>query len=343
MEVILSPSILTQSPQLGKEKSAHPRQRCNLKPRRRRPTDADRPFPEEANSDLLAYAAKLGAKPEQLAFAEALEQLGLHAKARRAALCGRLGTRLICDKECHQLYRRFWCGLRSCSRCGRLASKRVAENHEAQVRGTIPQMERECRKRGHPYISNGVEFATATLDPPSPDDVKEFNERIKRFFSAVRRRLGISNDAAGMVFLTEIDGNVIRGRGFYSGPPLPTDSEGTWSNIAGPNAKITITPERSVSSGVRDALRHSVDATPAGLAELEAAFDGVRRVHSLGSFYAAPTGTNEERNRCPLCGGALLAFIGPMVPIQRLEAEGVPELSEVRRQMRDAGPQRADA
>ncbi len=74
---------------------------------------------------------------------------------------------------------------------------------------------------------------------------------------------------------------------------------------------------------------------PKRLAQLELAFHGVRRVHTLGAFYnALPKPESEEPKSCdPSCPecGAVLIRKGPLVPISVLKQEGCVDLDEAKR------------
>lgn len=70
---------------------------------------------------------------------------------------------------------------------------------------------------------------------------------------------------------------------------------------------------------------------PERLADLEAAFHGVRRVSTLGAFYKALPKDSGEGNglECPRCGAALVKD-GGLWPIPLLRREGFIELEEAR-------------
>ena len=73
---------------------------------------------------------------------------------------------------------------------------------------------------------------------------------------------------------------------------------------------------------------------PARLADLELAFHGVRRAHTLGAFYNALPKDKPEQNGCgpsyPECGSALNQD-GCFLAVRILEREGRVDVGEARR------------
>jgi hypothetical protein len=322
--------------QTHEEESPNLHQKSSLKSRRRRRAgDTDRPFPVEAQTDFFAYAEKHGAKPDQLAFARELDDRGLREKARRAALCGVLGGRWVCE-QFHWYYRKFRCGLRSCPYCARIAARKNMQSHGEQAAAVAPRIAQECRRRGLVCTPAVVEFVVETADPPTPRDMRKFNTGIKAFLGAVQRRSGSAKDSQGAIWSTEAQGNTLRAKAFYVGPRLSADLADACSKIVGANARLAITPQRSISAGVMDVLQVTADTNPTRSAETEAVCDGVRRLHSAGAFYGR-TATAVDRETCPKCGRPLNP-VGGWRPIASLESEGAVELGKARRQMRSAPP-----
>jgi hypothetical protein len=182
-----------------------------------------------------------------------------------------------------------------------------------------------------------IEFLSPATGGASPDAVKEFDEDLKNFLSKAQRKLKSDAQSSGLYAVTHVEGKTIRAEALYMGPALSAEAIREWSEIAGPNSQIRITPERSVSTILRDVLR-PCDGGPAARAELELACEGVRRVRALGALYAPKaTPTEENDRRCPLCGSELLKTYR-WEPIREMEAEGVGDLSRIRREAQRAGP-----
>jgi hypothetical protein len=301
--------------------------RTAARPRSR--SEANIPFPREARTDLFTYAASLGADPSQLAFARELNGRGLPEKARRAALCSLLGHQVVCaGAPSHVFYRKFRCGLRGCLTCSRIASKKSIETYEPRIRLAAPRLAEECRKRGQLCVSARIEFVADT-GKASPEDVQQFDEHIKSFFNAAKKGVGVGKESSGLIATTQVDGDTIRAVALYVGPRLPDEVIAHWTRIAGPDARIAITPQRSTSMGVREALA-PLENGPAAMAQLEAACDGVRRIRTLGGFYAkGGTPKEEHAKQCPLCGSELLNVYAWM-PITELEAVCIGELNRIR-------------
>jgi len=75
---------------------------------------------------------------------------------------------------------------------------------------------------------------------------------------------------------------------------------------------------------------------PIRLAELELAFNRVRRVHAMAGFYNAiskgPT-PKPPSPPCPVCGGVVLDATGPLRPVTHFEQLGIKDFDAARREV----------
>jgi hypothetical protein len=160
---------------------------------------------------------------------------------------------------------------------------------------------------------------------PSAEEVRKFNKDIRRFFRAIEKRFGISRRDYGFLWCCEFgSGNTnLHAHGVYVGPALPQrkrELSKLWAEIRGDGSRIvSIKQARSFEAALGHALKYPskfFDAAPERLAELEVAFDRVRRVHTLARFYNPDIerepgeDVSADAGHCPLCGDVLLDVKG---------------------------------
>jgi hypothetical protein len=155
---------------------------------------------------------------------------------------------------------------------------------------------------------------------PSADQVRSFNEKIRRLFRLIEKRLRISRRDYGFGWMDEFgSGNSnLHAHGVYVGPYLPqTLLSQWWREITGDSYVVSIKTAPAFENALSHALKYPSkfwDAPPSRLVELEKAFHKVRRFHTLARFYNPPETLNEpgmesdakdEAKRCPCCGSYL--------------------------------------
>jgi hypothetical protein len=207
-----------------------------------------------------------------------------------------------------------------------------------------------ARKRG--YVIAKLDFTSINLGVmPTGDEVKEFNECIKRFMRAFERKMGISRKDYGLLYCDEFGGannTNLHAHGAYVGPVIPRQWFGKgqllsemWKEacegtvFAG--SFIVSIKQTKFEIAVAHALKYAgkfISKEPERLAALEVAFHGVRRVHSLAAFYNVKAKKEDREDApCPACGSALVRLDG-YVPIAELMGAGFCDLDEAHKEER---------
>jgi hypothetical protein len=296
-------------------------------------------------------ARMAGASRDQLRKADAMKRAGLDEAARRQALCGVLGTRQDCTSSaCGQrLYTPFRCKNRYCLTCARAAYGQLFKKHIS----LLPVAERLVSGSPNCVVAK-LDFTTINRGRmPTRDEVRVFNTCIKRFVRIVERELGITRKQYGLVYCDEFGGDNtnLHAHAVYVGPRLPRPKakgakalgqlalwwkEACEGTVYHGSFIISVKPAKSFEGGLAHALKYAgkfLSKDPVRLAELELAFHGVRRVHTLGAFYnAAPKAKPAEKHAgasCPGCGSALKS-VGPWLPVSVLKREGRTDLNDFR-------------
>jgi hypothetical protein len=213
----------------------------------------------------------------------------------------------------------------------------MRKTYEKSVARLIPTIKEECRKRGHLFTSTSVELVAQTARTPTPGDVKEVQQKIKKFFHSAQKRLRIPKEAYLAIWSIEPGDKGVHAIGRFIGPHLPATLQRELAELGGSSARFSIrSAGHGVSAGLRDVFPVSVDAEPESRAALEAASKGIRLVHTMGSLYGPKPLVATEEQRCPICGAALMPC-GDWVGLAQLASEEIQELSYVRRTRRAAG------
>jgi hypothetical protein len=324
---------------------------------------AERPtfsFPAPSPEEEKRVAAGISdAERLQWETAAAMAKRGLVAKAKRHLHCGRVGARLRClsfetGQKPHRFYRPFDCKCRYCKKCG---PKIFRQYFVKYIKRLCPVVE-ALVERGS--VVAKLDFTTINhWRMPTPEMVKAFNGCIKRFARLLERRLALSRRDYGLLYCDEFgrDNTNLHAHAMYVGPRLPRPrrpkkgrlrpNDGLLSELWRDACQgtvfrgskiISVKRAESFEKGLAHALKYAGKFLPGGadrLAALEEAFDGVRRVHTLASFYRVPRHQDEDKENdlaCPLCGGAL-ERVGPMSFVVNLRNQGYLDLEDARRQI----------
>jgi hypothetical protein len=317
-----------------------------------------------------------GAAAAQLQKAALMHAAGLRSKARRQASCAIYGRIWACENAHEMYHRFFcknrYCTNPACGQrfFRELFDKYIALDEVACA--MVPQWEnRPHRKpRAGERVIAKIDITTVnTGRMPTRGDVQLFNRNIRRLFRAAEREFGLSFPKRvkqgghlvparstlagdyGVLWTDEFGGAAKRAgkRGnsnlhahaVYCGPFIPQDwLSRKWSEICGDGSKIiSIKSARTFRAALYHALKYAgkfLSSDPARLAELELAFDRVRRVHTMGGFYNALHGAVQPKAspRCPHCDGVMLDPIGPLRSVRLFEMQGIFDFDLVSRESR---------
>jgi hypothetical protein len=302
-------------------------------------------------------------------------------KANRLANCGVTGRRLDCSDhpEEHRFFGRFNCGVRYCRSCG----TRIFAELFGKYVGLWPIVERMVVTPGFrsANVIATLDFTAVNLDRmPTPEEIREFNQDVRTCVRLITERLEVSSKEYGFLWCDEFGGwdlkkeaynTNLHAHGVFVGPYIPYELLlETWVSLRAKKdgargvfikkQKLDDQPfdtserehrrfARAVGHALKYTGKHVLRSDGKRLAELEAAFHGVRRVHTMGVFYHADVSCkascdlcakpcdrcnghqNEHRckshrsdSRCPLCSGYL------MTPSE----SGYAELAILRREFR---------
>jgi hypothetical protein len=286
-------------------------------------------FEQEAGEYLLGDG-----KGENQAQARALENLnvGLSGKAQRLALCGRLARPMRCEKCGSEHKSTFRCGLRSCPTCAPRNFDRLFAKY--LVLDSLIPAELKCRPGW------GWKDITFTFRHygrfPSPQAIRGYGRVVRAVMEKALR--DVTRSRQGYVLMPTRRGfgkkrpwGTLRASEFgfdntnvhfnvaYFGPLIPQKklSRLFEEETGGESFRVWIERSRKgFASSLAHALKYTAKlaaSTPEGLADLEAAFDGTRRVQTAGLFYGVKLPEFVPVTpRCPVpgCGGFLKPVSG---------------------------------
>jgi hypothetical protein len=297
--------------------------------------------------------------------AKLLFERGLERKAIRFVNCNRLGRPGVCQTNPeHRFYELHGCGVIFCRECGLLDRRRLFE----QYREVIASALKNLGGMPHGWVLARINFTLRSDGSPiTPEQVKKLNAAVR----VVMRKTVGSPKGYGMLFIDEMGfearGHIRERRagglnlhchGLYLGPRLDWEKtrdlwmQETEKKFGVPSLGFYISRvrgfERNPERAVRWALNHMLKyvskppaVTAERLADLVSAFNGARRVHSLGLFYAVKVEPREKLLcPCPKCRAdgieSGVAFDGKslpnggciprLVPIEDLKAQGYEDI-----------------
>jgi hypothetical protein len=189
---------------------------------------------------------------------------------------------------------------------------------------------------------------------PDRERNRALNQSIKRFCHAVEREYGIPRNEYGLAYSDEIGGGNTNchAHAVYVGPWLPNKRRQLsrlWSRITPDRSFIlSIKYARSLEAALAHATKYPSKllsrSTPERLADLEKAYDRVRRFHLLGAFdkrlllpeecaaEEKKKGEFRSGRKCPHCGGKLSEPNG-WHPSSDLSRRGLEDIAAVRREV----------
>lgn len=289
---------------------------------RKRGRDPREALPE--CDDLEALADTFGANERQRRQGVALERRGLHAKAKRHILCGRLGKRQNCqENDRHRFFRSYRCQGRYCEACGPAWFRKKFSDLLLALEPLVDRLLHDGARRGREMVVANVDFTTPnTGEMPEPEQVRGFHRAQHDFWRLAERLLGVSRSEYGWAGCDEFGGSNtnLHRHSLYVGPVLlqrHKELSAIWSvaniqdrarrrevirsarkygvrnlwNALRPEEHrfVSIKRARSFQSALAHALKYPSKfvsrSTPERLAELEAAFHKTRRFSTGGMFY----------------------------------------------------------
>jgi len=151
-------------------------------------------------------------------------------------------------------------------------------------------------------------------------------------------------DSFGYLWVDELGFNNtnLHAHGLYYGPFLAFEEvKLAWAHETGEDLRVSICSARGDFARSLYHLLKYVSKPPSDdpkrLAELEIAFSGVRRVHTMGVFYNSELTEDKEHDpadsECPCCGGSL-SVVGQWCAVKELEVGGLRDIEEIRRELR---------
>jgi hypothetical protein len=279
-----------------------------------------------AEGELERLGDGRGENQEQ---ARALYELGRESKAQRLACCARFARRIECAGG-HSFRQTFRCGLRFCRAC----APQVFQELFAKYVG----LERLVQKRPH-WVLARLDFTVRnTGKMPTADAIRAMNLAVRKTL----KRLLKGKKGWGYLWCDEFgfENTNLHCHGLYYGPYLPHNQVlDAWEKETKDSLRASI---QSARGDFRKALYHLLKYVskppgddPRHLAQLEAAFSGVRRVHTLGLFYNPDLHEEDDPKelKCPHCDGHLFV-VGAYCSIGDLESSGLRDIETVRRETR---------
>jgi ribosomal protein S27AE len=276
-------------------------------------------------NQVLNEVEALGISEAQLRRAEALLARGLQGKAKRHAHCGLQGVALDCtNTECGlKLYRPYRCRNRYCPSCGPRDFQRLAARYAglAEVaERLVPGWEHDPHYKSRPTVIAKLDVTVRNLGRmPTNEEVRLFNKLVRRLLRRAERELKLPKGSWGAAWCDEFGGknSNLHAHGVYAGPFLPQAKLSAWwrelcaGTVFHGSYIVSIKRARSFQQALNHALKYPAKyvsrSDPERLAELELAFNGVRRLHTLGAFYRFKTEKEVAGNGpvCPRCGAAM--------------------------------------
>jgi hypothetical protein len=280
----------------------------------------------------------------------------LQRKANRLAACAVIARPMDCAGCGLKGYVRFYCGCRYCRNCGHQVFLRLFAKY-IRLREIVERL--MCRDGFRPSaVLATFTFTTANLDRmPTPEEIRKFNQDVRATLRIVCGKLGVTAAQFGALWCDEFGGwnpklhdynTNLHCHGIWLGPFLPLKLvSAIWSQVRG-NDDYRVVVEsvpfyhdrpdfaRALGHALKYTSKHVSSYSPERLAELEVAFGGVRRVHTMGLFYnAKETREDSEPSAtplCPRCGGQLVYPRNCALQLVKdLEREGRVDLDAERR------------
>jgi hypothetical protein len=269
---------------------------------------------------------------------EARRCTSLERKANRLANCAVTGRRLDCSRDPdHKFFGTFHCGNRYCRHCG----PAIFVELFGKYMGLWSVAEGLVVRPGFRNLNviATLDFTAVNLGRmPSPKEIREFNQDVRTCIKRVMAKRGITSQQFLFLWCDEFGGwdeekqkynTNLHAHGVYVGPYLPQQEVlDTWIAIRagkdGARGVFIKRPKlekalgemreqerarfaRALGHALKYTGKHVGRADGERLAQLEAAFHGVRRVHTMGLAYHADLSC---KHSCAVCQSACERFKG---------------------------------
>jgi hypothetical protein len=193
------------------------------------PQDPRNRLPVLPEDTVDTLALRYGTSEERRLQALALARLGLRGKAKRLALCGRLGHRInhqtnhgACHRKFFELY---FCREKYCTFCGPQQFREQFAKLQNALTPTVERLLSKGTQSGHRQgVTAGIDFTIPNKGRmPTSLDVREFHAKMRQFYRLVERVLRIKRSEYGVVRCDEVGGNNtnLHAHCAYVGPWLP--------------------------------------------------------------------------------------------------------------------------
>lgn len=317
---------------LKREYSHRKRVTASSRPRRKL-TDEQRaklPPKVQTGEELIRLSERIWQDRAMAAKAVEMWDAGMSAGAVRQVQCSRIGWVRRC-KHGHLWHRIFRCGLRFCPLCMSSVYESLFYESMERLGPVVSRLVAEWPVVGHRplQVIAKIDFTVRnTGKMPRAEEVRAFNQAIRRFFVRLARRNGWRNDEWGAAWCAEFGpGNTnLHAHAVFCGPWIEQkgrEASLLWSEVVGEYAILSV----KAAKGFQHALRHAIkypaaswkyfSASPERLASLEKAFHTVRRLHCVGAFYNPPRDVKvpptilPSYDKCATCGSRLEELDAP--------------------------------
>ncbi len=245
----------------------------------------------------------------------------LFSKANRFTECSRYAHLYECEgSEKHSLFSPIYCDLRFCPRCAPRQFARLIEKY-------MPILTAVCSASKKGFLLREITLTTRNTGKLSANGVKQFNLDVKTTLKALMGKA----KGWGAIWCDEVGFNNtnLHAHILCYGPYISQDALAeTWRQVSGHEiVYIKKAPKRGETALMH--LLKYVSKPPANdpilVGELEVAFHGCRRIHTVGVFYnfakEDPDNKQSVWTTCPHCGAEITKLPGA-VRIENAILEG---------------------
>ncbi len=252
---------------------------------------------------------------------------GMCAGAIRQVQCSRIAWVVLCERESKLWHRTFRCCLRFCPSCMASVYEGLFQEVHGRLVSVAARLVPKWPVQGHRprWVIANLDFTIRnTGEMPDHNQVRWFNRCIRKFFVRLAKQNGWARGKWGAAWCAEFGpGNTnLHAHAVFCGPWIEQkgrQASALWSAVVGEFAILSVKAARSFHHALRHAIKYPAaswkyfQASPERLADLERAFYTVRRLHTVGAFYAPMRGAEKvievrdfSRGQCPDCGHRLV-------------------------------------